>query len=425
MKHRPTPFLHVALFSASVFGLVFGSNANAQLADSPWPMFQHDAQHSGRSSANGPQGPNPKIAWYAKTRSRLQAAVSVAPDLTIIAPNGKNPLSAFDHDTGDELWSSTRHSGGHADRSQPAINKWGRVWQGARDNDFWNVEVATGDVNCRYSIPADGDVTTPLTIGPDNGVYGGSEALGLGWLYKMNGDCTPAWTVGGDVEGDPARPEDAHVRLSGSLKNASPALSPNGDTVFASIKTQAIALASATGQILWRVDISNRGFGSRHPNYAPVVSADGNSVYFGSKDGLWALDPHTGAAQWLFTPPNREEIKSAPALAADGTIYFGASKKRSSHFYALDPSDGSVRWKHRVTYRGAFNNNQAAVGADGRIYAVVGKDVFCLDPAGDGQGGGRVLWHLKLPGKILSGAVLGGNGSLLVGAGKALWKIVD
>lgn len=110
MNHRPTPFLHVALFSASVFGLVFGSNANAQLADSPWPMFQHDAQHSGRSSANGPQGPNPKIAWYAKTRSRLQAAVSVAPDLTIIAPNGKNPLSAFDHDTGDELWSSDRKS---------------------------------------------------------------------------------------------------------------------------------------------------------------------------------------------------------------------------------------------------------------------------------------------------------------------------
>ena len=180
MNLRPTALLYLALLLGVALGLIVVPTAEAQLASSPWPMFQHDAQHSGRSSANGPQGPNPKLAWYAKTRSRLQAAVSVAPDLTIIAPNGKNPLSAFDPDTGDELWSSTRHSGGHADRSQPAINQWGRVWQGARDNDFWNVEVATGAVNCRYSIPADGDVTTPLTIGPDNGVYGGSEALGLG-----------------------------------------------------------------------------------------------------------------------------------------------------------------------------------------------------------------------------------------------------
>ena len=106
MNLRPTALLYLALLLGVALGLVVVPTAEAQLASSPWPMFQHDAQHSGRSSANGPQGPNPKLAWYAKTRSRLQAAVSVAPDLTIIAPNGKNPLSAFDPDTGDELWSS-------------------------------------------------------------------------------------------------------------------------------------------------------------------------------------------------------------------------------------------------------------------------------------------------------------------------------
>ena len=44
------------LFLSTAF-FAFVSLANAQLADSPWPMYMHDAQHTGQSSYIGPDKP--------------------------------------------------------------------------------------------------------------------------------------------------------------------------------------------------------------------------------------------------------------------------------------------------------------------------------------------------------------------------------
>ncbi|MBM4268333.1 MAG: hypothetical protein FJ144_17275 [Deltaproteobacteria bacterium] len=56
--------------------------AFAGLADSAWPMFHHDAQHSGRASVTGPQG-RAQVAWQAGTPSRMRAAVSIGADRTV------------------------------------------------------------------------------------------------------------------------------------------------------------------------------------------------------------------------------------------------------------------------------------------------------------------------------------------------------
>lgn len=415
MSHRP-PFSSAFSFAAAI-ALVFTSanESVAALADSAWPMFAHDAQHTGRTDVNGPQT-KPTVAWFSKTRSRLRASVSVDDQNRIFVPNGKNPLSAFDATTGLELWQSTNHRGGHADRSQPAVSDDGVVYQGARDNDLWAVDAATGATLWRYHVPHDGDVTTPPTLGGDGSIYIGSEALGAGYFYRMDPGGFPAWPVpgvGGNVE------EDGHIVLRGSFKNASPCLSHDETVAFVSIKTNAIAVDTATGAELWRTRIAKKGFGSRHPNYAPVLSDDGTQVYFQSREGLWALDPSDGSKIWLFTPPGKQEIKSAPSLAADGTIYIGASKKKDSAVYALDPIDGSARWSYAPGVRGRFSNNQIAVAADGKIYGGLGRTLFCLDSSG------ALVWKMDLPGRIDSGVVIGGPGYLLVGAGKNLWKLTD
>lgn len=415
MSHRNA--LSTALSFAAALALIgnTGTAAAAGLANSAWPMFAHDAQHTGRTNVNGPQT-EPTIAWFSKTRSRLRASVSVDDQNRIFVPNGKNPISAFDATTGLELWESSNHKGGHADRSQPAVTNDGIVYQGARDNDLWAVDSATGAVNWRYHVPHDGDVTTPPTVGADGSIYMGSEALGAGYFYRMDPIGLPAWTVpgaGGNVV------EDGHIVLRGSFKNASPCLSHDETVAFVSIKTEAIAVDTATGAELWRVEIANKGFGSRHPNYAPVLSDDGTQVYFQSREGLWALDPTDGSTIWLFTPPDKQEIKSAPALGDDGTIYIGASKKKNSDLYALDPVDGSVKWSYEPGVKGKFSNNQAAVGDDGKIYGAIGKTVFAVDPDGN------LLWQMALPGKIDAGVVIGGPGYLLIGAGKNLWKLTD
>ncbi len=428
-----------AALAATLALLTTPAFSQAGLDTGAWPMFQHDAQHSGRSTESGPQGPAPQLVWEFRGDSRFRAAPVVDADGIVYAPNGKRPLTAIDPATGLELWSANvlpvagKSKVGLADRSQPAVSDTGRVHQGARDNNLWVTETGSepgdtaGEIAWTFHVPHDGDVTTSPTIASDGTIYMGSEALGSGWFYAMNPDGSLKWP-------DSAEVQDGKVVLRGSLKNVSAALTPDESIVFISIKTEAIAINAADGSERWRRIIASKGFGSRTPNFSPVVSADGSHVYFNSKDGLWAFDTDTGAEVWPtpFVPPfptsgkKREEMKSAPALGADGTIYLGASKsKKSSHFYALDPIDGSIKWAHEHTDKGRYNNNQAAVGADGTVYVGFGKILYAFEGAGNGAGGSIVKWQMLVPGKFDSGVIIGGPGTIYVGVSKRLYKVTD
>lgn len=428
-----------AALAAALALLVAAPHAQAGLDAGVWPMFQHDAQHSGRTHVNGPQGPSPQLAWEFKGDSRFKAAVVVDADGIIYAPNGKRPLTAIDPATGLELWSANvlpvagKPKVGLADRSQPAVSDTGRVHQGARDNNIWVTETGSepgdtaGEIAWTFHVPHDGDVTTSPTIASDGTIYMGSEALGAGWFYALNSDGSFKWP-------DSANVQDGKVVLGGSLKNVSPALTPDESIVFVSIKQEAIAINTVDGSERWRREIASKGFGSRTPNFSPVVSEDGSTVYFNSKDGLWAFDTDTGLEVWAepFVPPHplggkkREELKSAPALGADGTLYIGASKsKKSSHFYALDPADGSIKWAHEHFDKGKYNNNQAVIGDDGTVYVGFGRMLYAFEGDGDGFGGSVVKWSLFVPGKFDAGPIIGAPGVIYVGVSKRLYKVTD
>lgn len=422
----------LVLFAVCALALRPAPTGAAGLDGGVWPMFQHDPQHSGRSTVDGPQGPDPHVLWEFRGDSRFLASPVVDVGGVVYAPNGKRPLTAIDPQTGLELWSSNvaavagKPKVGLADRSQPAVSNDGRVYQGARDNNLWATDTVAGDIHCFFHVPKDGDVTTSATIASDGTIYMGSEALGAGWFYAMTPDCETVWPDSGNVDG-------GKVVLGGSLKNVSPALSLDESVVFVSIKTEAIALDASDGSELWRRTIAVSGFGSRTPNFSPVVSADGETVYFVSKDGLWALDADDGTPVWPapFVPPfpladdSKEDMKSAPALGADGTLYIGASKSNSSHFYAVNPVDGSVVWSHEHADDGQYVNNQAALGADGTVYVGFAETLYAFDGAGDGFGGSSIKWQMYLPGGFDSGPIVGAPGTLYVGAGKSLYKIAD
>ncbi len=435
MKNRSFPGTALASILAVIAS---AAPAHAGLDAGVWPMFQHDAQHSGRTSVDGPQGPTPQIRWEFVGDSLFLASVVVDVDGAVYAPNGKRLLAALDPDTGLKLWASNvtpvagKAKVGLADRSQPAVSDDGRVYQGTRDNNLWATETGTtpgdlaAEIHCTFHVPHDGDVTTSPTIASDGTVYMGSEALGSGWFYAMTPDCQPKWPDGPNVE-------DGKVVLGGSFKNVSPALTPDESIVFVSIKTEAIAINTADGSERWRRTIASSGFGSRTPNFSPVVSADGSTAYFISKDGLWALDTDTGAPVWPapFVPPfptadnSKEEMKSAPALALDGTLYLGASKKNSSHFYAIDPTDGSVRWAHANSGKAQYVNNQAAIGADGTVHVGFDETLYAFEGGGDGLGGSSIKWQMFVPGGFDAGPIIGAPGTIYVAAGKKLYRISD
>ena len=96
---------------------------------------------------------------------------------------------------------------------------------------------------------------------------------------------------------------------------------------------------------------------------APAVGSDG-TLYFGSQDfNVYAVDPSNGSVKWSYTTGGK--VRSRAAIGNDGTIYIPA---QDSKLYALT-SSGSLSWSFET---GGFFNASPAVGSDGTIY--VGAD---------------------------------------------------
>ncbi len=74
---------------------------------------------------------------------------------------------------------------------------------------------------------------------------------------------------------------------------------------------------------------------------SPALGADG-TIYVGSYDyNLYALNPSDGLVKWKSA--TRAFIDSSPAISTDGTIYIGSD---DNYLYALNPVDGSLKWKY-------------------------------------------------------------------------------
>ncbi|MEV4569774.1 PQQ-binding-like beta-propeller repeat protein [Nonomuraea sp. NPDC049419] len=115
----------------------------------------------------------------------------------------------------------------------------------------------------------------------------------------------------------------------------------------------------------------------------PVV--DGDVVYAGADDGLYALDAVTGRFIWRSVPATPELV--------DGVLY-GVGNGVA----AIDPATGRTRWLREFDARNV-------VIQDGGVYAGVGfSHVLALDAAG-----GKRRWHVRVPGSLGDVAVTAGT----------------
>ena len=82
----------VVVTALLLLGATVTARPNADgLADSPWPMFLHDPQHTGRSPYNGPS--TPALKWSYATGGGVSTS-SIGPDGTLyIASKGLYALT--------------------------------------------------------------------------------------------------------------------------------------------------------------------------------------------------------------------------------------------------------------------------------------------------------------------------------------------
>lgn len=367
--------------------------------NSPWPMFRHDNRHSAASPYHDPAPAG--MPWSFSAGGGLSSPV-IATDGTIYIGGGSGTLKAINSD-GTSKWSFT--IGGGGTRSTPAIADDGTIYIGstagrvyavnANGTQKWYYSTGTSEISGSPTIAADGTIY----IGSRNGrLYAltPAGALKAGWPFTT-GDihmCTPCIGADGTVYSgggstmwaiNPNGTEKWRY-VTGSGIRSSPALSPDGSRVYAaSCDAYLYALNAATGEFIWSISVP---LITATTSPSPAVSPSG-MIYMGSNGAslggglysgaIYAIDP-MGTVVWEY--PAGYDVRSSPAISADGTIYIGVM---DGFVYAFNP-DGTKKWQFLSSASGSGIYGSPAIAADGSVVVqsiggVVYGNITCTPPA--------------------------------------------
>jgi outer membrane protein assembly factor BamB len=157
------------------------------------------------------------------------------------------------------------------------------------------------------------------------------------------------------------------------------------------------------GNVIW-----SYGTDLAQVDSAPVVAADG-TIYFGADDAnLYALHPD-GTLAWAF--PTGGDLQPSPAIAADGTVIVGSS---DSSLYAVTPA-GDLAWRQQLG--GAVST--ASIAPDGTIYVGSADAMLhAFTPTG------AIAWTFDGGAGAMYSPAIGPDGTIYIGsADHALYAV--
>ncbi len=196
------------------------------------------------------------------------------------------------------------------------------------------------------------DMQSPI-VDEDSNLYIAFESI----LYSFDSEGELRWETDFD-----------DLRITTSV-----ALGP-GNTLYAgSYEGRLYSIDRNNGNVQWYVET-----GASIRSH-PIVTGR-NMIYFGNDDGgFFAVDGNQRNIEWNFSVPrevgSRKDIVTSPAIAEDGTIYFGSL---NNYVYAMD-SDGELKWDFQM-------NDQVwsspSIADDGTIYVGDLTGLMAINPTG-------------------------------------------
>ena len=362
------------------------------LANSPWPMFHHDPQSTGRSPYRGPR--KGRIKWTFKPGGTIYSAVVIGPDSTIYFPVTN--------------WNNADSSGLYALSPNGKLKWWFQI---PLVSEVQPLVAADGTIFIvggyhlhLYAINPDGvlknefhfsfELLTSMNIGKD------------GTLYFISDGNLCAVTQMGDLLWKIAGPN-----AFGPFNNA---FSPDGRTLYLFdyrtkyYQISGLYAVGTDGRIKWRYPIE----GDQGTMESPLVDSDG-TIYFGTTfgtsglsdgSGFYSISPQ-GKLNWKYS----DVFYVGPTLNDKGYIFVD---KSSENYLASFDYQGNLRWQKREEY----SLSQIISDNEGIVYFGSKNSVFAY------TSDGKMLWRIPFDGSVTRVAcpAIGWDGTLYVGtfAGK-------
>jgi outer membrane protein assembly factor BamB len=293
------------------------------LADSSWPMFQHDSQHTGMAQTNNTYPSKPNLT------SPEDGDTNIATSDLILKWNASSDSDEgdtvtydlyFSKDSSPKLYKSDLSSTQYTIESLDADTTY--YWKvvakdtkgGIASSNIWSFTTKQNSDNSigkkKWSYPTGNSVNSSSAIGSDGTIYIGSND---NYLYAINPDGSLEWKY----------------ETGGGLESSSPAIGSDGTIYFGSGDNCFYAV-NPNGTLKWKYETGNWIVGS------PAIGS-GGTIYFGSGDNyLYAVNPN-GTLKWKYE--TGDHLRSSPTIGNNGTIYIGSG---DFNFYAMSSDSNGL-----------------------------------------------------------------------------------
>lgn len=363
------------------------------LANSSWPMDQHDKQHTNRVNIRGAQTNNTK--WTIYLGKWIGSPPSIGADGTIYIlaskntswnennlsssdlTNGTNDSAMSSHyflnaitPNGTLKWQTNYTLDCLSYNSAPLISKNGTIYiPGAKS--VYAIDPNDGSIKWEYKLSDtySSDTPSPLNIASDGTIYFTDK----GSLYALNPDGSLKWEtnkIDYDVSGSPTISSDGTIYV-----------------FLQELDSLALFAFNPDGTMKWNSSTGNMG-----ETASPASIGSDGTIYFttdafGGLGGyyLFALTPQ-GEEKWYFVSDctlihGAEDYSDyfAPTIAFNGKIYVSTFDDTAGYVYILNP-DGNKSIKF-TTENEKIINSQIMTDSDGILY-FVSDYVYAFYPNG-------------------------------------------
>ncbi|MBI4064252.1 MAG: PQQ-binding-like beta-propeller repeat protein [Elusimicrobia bacterium] len=347
-------------------------------ANSPWPIFRHDPQHTSSTTFGGPMVPRLKWKVYLRENGedpnlvhvRNGRGVSIDGNGNVIAAMG-NAVVALQPADGAVIWASSSTSFGINPSTTALI---GRNYTQPLITDTGKIFVSSGDAaSAIFALTTNRGslVEGSATVLKTGGSAGETASLARA-LNISTGSPAVLLASGGDgALGDESVTFFHAVVSTGGYKWKSSfggATAKKVNDVVISTDNNRAYFAQSENSVVSSGSVSAgvfSNFSASLEPYAMIVGPDG-TIYASKKGGsacggnscFAAINPADGTAIWTALSSATVSDLTMP-IALSGTRLFGAhsvAANQGGYVYAFNTADGQKLWEFNV--QSAMGNNQ-------------------------------------------------------------------